>query len=217
MRVLLGVVAVLLLLVIGLGVWVFTGGHKVSVADSDPGPVRWITDSAMRQSVRSHAKGIEVPNLSDPAMAEEGAKLYDKTCLQCHGAPGVPPAPFARATNPAPADLAATVPNWSAAQLFWITRHGLKMTGMPAYADILVDGEIWNVVAFLGQLAGMPPERYQQMVAPPPPPPEPEPAPEAQQEQPVPPPEGEEAPAPEATPAPETVPAPPAPPVPPER
>lgn len=198
MRVLLGVVAILLLLVVGLGVWVFSGGHKVGVADADPGPVGWITTTAMRQSVRSQAKGIDVPPLAEPAMAEDGAKLYDKHCVQCHGAPGVGAAPFARATNPPPADLSVAAPEWSAAQLFWITRNGLKMTGMPAYADLLVDGEIWNVVAFLGQMAGMQPDRYQQIVAPPPPAPPPEP----ELEQIVPPPEGEEVPpTPEAAPA----------------
>jgi mono/diheme cytochrome c family protein len=49
---------------------------------------------------------------------------------------------------------------------FWIVKHGIKMSAMPAWGKTLDDREIWNVVAFVRKLPGMTPEIYQRMAAP---------------------------------------------------
>jgi mono/diheme cytochrome c family protein len=47
--------------------------------------------------------------------------------------------------------------------LFWIVKHGLKMTGMPAWAEHS-DEELWATVAFIKKLPGMTPEEYGKLV-----------------------------------------------------
>ena len=61
-------------------------------------------------------------------------------------------------------DLAAAKKHWAARDIFWITKNGLKMTGMPAWGASTTDDEIWSMVAFMEQMPGMTPEKYQQLL-----------------------------------------------------
>ena len=38
---------------------------------------------------------------------------------------------------------------WSSAELFWIIKNGIKMTGMPAFGPTHQDEQIWNIVGFV--------------------------------------------------------------------
>src|SRR5690606_38415338 len=92
-----------------------------------------------------------------------GLALFRSHCVQCHGAPGVAPEPFALGMTPAPANLAITARAWSPAEMFWIVKYGAKMTGMPAWKYRLDDREIWDVVAFLTELPALSPRRYAEL------------------------------------------------------
>jgi hypothetical protein len=62
---------------------------------------------AMKQSVRRHANGVQIPtgvSLTDPALAERAAGHYSVVCASCHAAPGKPQAPW-MVLYPPPADL----------------------------------------------------------------------------------------------------------------
>jgi mono/diheme cytochrome c family protein len=50
------------------------------------------------------------------------------------------------------------------AELFWIVKHGVKMTGMPAWGVTHDDDLLWDVVAFVRKLPELTPEQYQTMV-----------------------------------------------------
>jgi mono/diheme cytochrome c family protein len=50
-----------------------------------------------------------------------------------------------------------------AQRAFWIIKHGIKMSAMPAWGRSLDDAAIWDVVAFLQRMPGMTPEAYQQL------------------------------------------------------
>lgn len=178
MRVVLGVVVVVILAVLGFFVWIYSGGYNAAASQPGSGALAWVLDTAMRQSVRSAARGTEVPPLGDPVMVEEGGKAFAANCEQCHGGPGVEPRPWARTMYPTPPDLTIEARQWTSAELFWIAKNGLRHSAMPAWGKTMVDGELWPVVAFLGQLPAMEPARYQELTRPPPPP-EPQP-PEAE-------------------------------------
>jgi mono/diheme cytochrome c family protein len=194
MRVILGVVAVLLLLAIGGVVLLYSGRIDVAARDQSNPVLRWLTDTAKRQSVRAHAGGIEVPQLGEPDMVEAGARQYLVDCVQCHGAPGAASHPFARAMRPEPPELTIAVHDWTAAELFWIVKNGLAFSGHPAWGAMRVDGEIWPVIAFLTQMPTTDVARWQALTAPPAPP-EPAPAPSGEADM-VPPVEEEPAPVP---------------------
>src|SRR5918992_850903 len=99
-------------------------------------------------SVRARAARIEVPDLRRPEQRQRGLALYRQHCVQCHGAPGVAPEPFALGMTPAPANLAYTAKTWQPAELFWVVKEGIKMTGMPAWKYRMTDGDLWAIVSF---------------------------------------------------------------------
>jgi hypothetical protein len=49
------------------------------------------------------------------------------------------------------------------AELFWILKHGIKMTGMPSWGDHS-DGELWATGAFIEKLPGMTEQDYARLV-----------------------------------------------------
>ena len=84
-------------------------------------------------------------------------------CAGCHGAPGVPRGDIAQGLYPPPPDLAKAASLYTPAELFWIIKHGIKMTGLPAWSDHS-DEEIWATVGFLEKLPGMKEQDYAGLV-----------------------------------------------------
>ena len=117
----------------------------------------------MRSSVRTHALLIEVPPLDDTRMIRRGAAHFQQGCAPCHGSPAGASMQVVRSMLPEPSDLEALVPTWKTKELFWIVKNGLKYTGMPAWPAQSRDDEVWDVVAFLRELPGMPPDRYRRL------------------------------------------------------
>jgi len=60
-------------------------------------------------------------------------------------------------------NLAKTVPDWTPAQLFWITKEGIKFTAMSVWGPTHDDAKIWSIVAFMQKLPHLSPRDYQQM------------------------------------------------------
>ncbi|HEX2197521.1 MAG TPA: cytochrome c, partial [Burkholderiales bacterium] len=147
----------------------YAGWYDISATDQHLAPTYRLLDTAMRRSVKFRAKDIEVPDLSDPGKVQAGAFLYRQHCQQCHGAPGVAPVPFALGMTPVPVPLVHTARSWTAAEMFWVVKEGIKMTGMPAWKYRLSDAQIWSVVAFLPAMARLTPEQYAKLPLVPPP------------------------------------------------
>jgi mono/diheme cytochrome c family protein len=80
--------------------------------------------------------------LDDPAKVLIGVEHYAAHCAVCHGAPGVPKGDIGLGLYPPPPDLAKATSLYSSAELFWVLKHGIKMTGMPAWSDHS-DEELW--------------------------------------------------------------------------
>ncbi|PND34606.1 cytochrome C [Achromobacter pulmonis] len=139
---------------------VYWGWYDVSATASHTIAVHRLLDITQMQAVRRRAADIEVPDLDDPVRARNGLALYQAHCVQCHGAPGVAPEPYALGLNPAPAALVGSARERPAADIYWIVREGIRMTGMPAWRYRLTDAEIWDVVAFMRVLPALSPRDY---------------------------------------------------------
>jgi mono/diheme cytochrome c family protein len=139
---------------------VYAGWYDISATDQHLAPTYRVLDYAMRRSVKFRAKDIQVPDLKDEAKIQAGAFLYRRHCLHCHGAPGVAPEPFALGMTPVPVPLVHTARSWSPAEIFWVIKEGIKMTGMPAWKYRLSDEHIWALVAYLPAMAQMTPEQF---------------------------------------------------------
>jgi mono/diheme cytochrome c family protein len=64
---------------------------------------------------------------------------------------------------PQPPVLTGSAKDWLQAELFWILRNGIKMSGMPSWPG-LSDDDLWNIVAFLQKLPGMSEQDYGNLV-----------------------------------------------------
>ena len=69
------------------------------------------------------------------------------------------------AMQPVPGSLIGAARKWRAHELYWITRHGIKMSGMPAWQHHLSEAELWAVVAFVLQLPALTPTAYGELMA----------------------------------------------------
>jgi cytochrome c553 len=105
-----------------------------------------------RQSISMHALGIAVPPLEDRSLVLRGAAHYDLGCRPCHGTPRDGRPRVALAMLPQPPELPPRIAVWSPSELFYIVKHGLKFTGMPAWPSQQRDDEVWAMVAFLQRL-----------------------------------------------------------------
>lgn len=153
----LGAMAVCVALPVG---FVFLGLVNVAASNPEIAPVEWLLSTTMKRSVSVRARKIDAPDLSDEARIREGLSQYASMCVDCHGAPGVKPSGFIKGLNPPAPVLADEVHEWEAAELFWITKHGVKMTGMPAFGHAHSDDDIWAMVAFLQHMPTLSPQDY---------------------------------------------------------
>jgi cytochrome c1 len=159
----LAVVAALLLAAAAAGLTIYSGVYDVSAMRQHTGPVYWVLEATMRQAVRRRAADITPPPLSDPQLVRRGFLLHRESCVQCHGAPGVTPDDAGKGLLPQPNNLAQAALEWSAAEIYWVTQNGLKMTGMPAWGMRYPEADLWAIVAFVKYLPTMTAAEYAAM------------------------------------------------------
>jgi len=115
------------------------------------------------RSIEVRAHSLVVPqDLSGSARVAAGAARYARECTACHLAPGVTRAQLRRGLYPHPPNLAEQRPP-DPRRAFWVIKHGIKMSAMPAWGTTLEDAAIWDLVAFLEQLPAMTAEDYQRI------------------------------------------------------
>ena len=153
-----------LLVVLGAGAVIYAGMYDVAATTPHWPFTAWLLETARTRSIKARAAEIQTPRgLDDPAKLVIGVEHYAAHCAVCHGAPGVPKGDIARGLYPPPPDLAKAAPVYSPAELFWIVKHGIKMTGMPAWSDHSNE-ELWATVGFLQKLTSMSEQDYARLV-----------------------------------------------------
>jgi cytochrome c553 len=90
-------------------------------------------------------------NLAEAALIRKGAWHYDVACRSCHGEPGGELPRLAIHLLPQPPALSARIRESDPKKLFYVVKHGIKFTAMPAWPSARRDDEVWAVVAFLLQ------------------------------------------------------------------
>lgn len=157
------VVAVLATLAVGIGVFVYSGVYNIGADDPHTRPVFAMMQMLRDRSIHLRSKDIQVPNLDDPQLILKGAGQYAAMCTGCHLAPGMKDSEIRPGLYPRP-------PNLSQARVdpqdaFWVIKHGIKMSAMPAWGFSHDDPTIWSMVAFLRKLPDLTPAQYEDMVA----------------------------------------------------
>lgn len=155
----------LVLLAIGGFLVAASGIIPIAASSGHWGITRWFLEFSKSRSMATHSLGIAVPALNDPALVLKGAGHFESGCRPCHGAPGRLLPSIMQAATPAPPPLSSTVREWDDAELFYIVKHGIKFTGMPAWPALERDDEVWAVVAFLRVLPDLDATSYDTLVA----------------------------------------------------
>jgi mono/diheme cytochrome c family protein len=154
MRILAAIGGLAIMIGIGAAVYFFGGFYSVAGTAEDPAIVNWALVQVRTASISRHAQDEPPASINDPGSVQAGARAFAAHgCANCHGAPGVNWAKFSEGLHPDPPDLKDVVGELSPAELFWVIRNGINMTGMPSFAQAgAKDDEIWSMVAFLKKL-----------------------------------------------------------------
>jgi cytochrome c553 len=158
-----GVLGSLGALLIAVLLIAWSGVYNVAASRGHWRIMEWALSFGMQNSVEARARFIDPPPLDDPDLVTLGAGHFHGGCAYCHGAPGVAISPIARHMLPPPPDLATATEVWKDRELFWIVKHGIKYTGMPAWVSQQRDDEIWAVVAFLKRLPHLDAQGYRKL------------------------------------------------------
>ena len=152
--------------------FIYSGTYDAAADQPHGGLVFFLAETARERSIAVRAKNIDVPNLTDPKTIAAGASEYAEMCTGCHLAPGMKDNEMRPGLYPYPPNLGEhrygkqqdpLDVQGSAARQFWIIKHGIKMSAMPAWGKTHDDATIWSMVAFLQTLPTLTPEQYAAM------------------------------------------------------
>lgn len=123
-----------------------------------------IATTAMEASIERAARTGDFEGKANPVKPTEdnlmtGAMLYEKNCSLCHGsvADKGRVSPLAGAFYPKVPQIVRRIPNDADWELFWMTKTGIRWTGMPAWGKTLSDTDIWTIVTFVKHSDKLPP------------------------------------------------------------
>lgn len=156
-------ILIALLAVGGFGIAV-SGIIPIKASSGHWAITQWFLDFSKGRSLATHTLGVQAPPLDDHRLVLKGAGHYETGCRGCHGSPSLRHPRVAQAMLPRPPYLPETVPEWEAEELFYMVKHGIKFTGMPAWPTQQRDDEVWAMVAFLQRYPELDAEQYQQLV-----------------------------------------------------
>lgn len=155
------VLALVSLLIIGSFIW--SGLYNIGADDTHTRPVYSVLQTLRERSIAARARTLQPPDLTDPARIKQGAGNYSAMCTGCHLSPGMTETELSKGLYPAPPNL--TQHPVDPQEAFWVIKHGIKASGMPAWGMSMEDEYIWNMAAFLQQLPKLNAEQYQALVA----------------------------------------------------
>jgi mono/diheme cytochrome c family protein len=161
------------LLLAGAAVAIVAGGlafmesgiYDVSASSGHNPLVAWVLHETYMQSLHRHAKDIVVPaDLVSAANFQAGARLYNSTCVYCHGAPGRELSSIGQGILPLAPPLLDAHRRNNPKLMFWVIKNGVKMTGMPSFGKTQSDQAMWQLAAFLSTGRGISAQDYDALV-----------------------------------------------------
>jgi len=147
---------------IGLLAFIGSGIYDIGADDHHTRLTLALISELRDRSIAARAHLLAAPDLVDPARIAAGARRYATLCSACHLAPGLTHSQLRTGLYPHPPNLAQQAPGDSRRE-FWVIKHGIKMSAMPAWGKTLDDAALWDLVAFLQQLPQLSPETYQHL------------------------------------------------------
>ena len=159
--------AIAIVVAVAAAVFFFGGFYNVAATQPDLGIVAWALEYVRDASINRHAVEQPPVAMEDAATIQAGARAFaSRGCTNCHGGPGVMWAKFSEGLRPDPPDLKDSVKDMTPAQIFWVIRNGINMTGMPGFALVEApDQELWTIAAFVKKLPDVSEDDYKTWTA----------------------------------------------------
>ena len=142
---------------------IFSGLFNVAATEQDSKPLTWVLVTTREASIKLHARDIKPVPFEGAARRDNGFRIYRAECAMCHTPVGRKPTPMAVGFNPQAPGFGKDADDMSPTELFWVTKNGIRFTGMPAWKPSRSDREIWDIVAFTMTLPEMSAEDYDAM------------------------------------------------------
>lgn len=159
-------VVLVLFLIFAGALFIYSGIYNVAATSPHWPVIRWLLQNVQEQSINARKQDITAPaSLLDEERAIRGGASYGAMCQMCHLGPGVEPTPLYQGLLPEPPQLTRIARERSPEFMFWATKYGIKMTGMPAWGETHSDEALWDIIAFVTRLPQMTPEEYAQATA----------------------------------------------------
>ena len=108
-----------------------------------------VLGSALHAAVARNAPSGPSPLPASDENVIAGAKTYRAMCSRCHGESKESDNTYGRSFYPPAPQLPLTRLSYSDSEIFWIVKHGIRNTAMPAWGKLLSDEEIWQVITLL--------------------------------------------------------------------
>jgi mono/diheme cytochrome c family protein len=157
------VAGALLALLAVVAVAIYAGLYNIAADVPHTPAVYWLLETVRDRSVAARARDIVPNDLDDANRISKGAGQYAEMCSGCHLAPGMKRTEISRGLYPRAPELRRKT-NLTPAEQFWVVKHGVKMTGMPAWGVTHDDDLLWDVIAFVRKLPELTPEQYETLV-----------------------------------------------------
>ncbi len=159
----LGVIVTLLVVFGGAYFYATTGHFDTRAVPNGPGSFeRRTANQSLDEWVDGHASKQANPFQPTTDNIMDGSMTYDKNCALCHGSLTKGTSPLQKNFYPPVPQLMAHTPDDPDANLFYVTKYGIRMTAMPGWDGVLSDDDIWKTVLFIKNSAKMKDEGQQQ-------------------------------------------------------
>jgi mono/diheme cytochrome c family protein len=159
------VVIALLLLAVLAGIFISSGVYNIGADAPHSKIVSGALEELRERAISRGARDLTPPaDLNDPKRIAAGAGLYNEMCTGCHLGPGLERSELSQGLYP-PAPELAQGDDLSPAEQFWVIKHGVKLTAMPAWGKTHNDQLIWDMVAFVRRLPELNAQQYRSAVA----------------------------------------------------
>jgi mono/diheme cytochrome c family protein len=146
----------------GGALFISSGVYNIGADDHHTKLVLTLIEQLRDHSIAARSNSIEAHYAEDPQSIAAGAQRYAALCVGCHLAPGVTKSDIRQGLYPHPPNLAQEDLQ-QAQRAFWIVKHGIKMSAMPAWGRTLDDAAIWDIISFIRKMPAMTPENYQDL------------------------------------------------------
>jgi len=152
------------LIIVILAIYLYMGFYNISASKPHMKLIEETFEGIMENSIKHHTKDIIKPAISEDEVLSEGFEHYNAMCVDCHGAPGNSEPEFREGLYPKPPLFAKGIDDEiGTEQIFWVTKNGIKMTGMPGFGKTHTDDEIWAIAGFVEKLPNMSEATYNEL------------------------------------------------------